>query len=136
MSGLAKVYGQAVEPQNDLYAGFAPRKKKSKRIIRYKGRSLIFWGIILYVVLVFGYWHYKINVVNAEILSLEAQKSALLAEQALLNDKKELVLSKEYIEKTARENLGLVKPGEKVLLFAKPGEVMPLEVDEHEEIYD
>ena len=61
---------------------------------------------------------------------------ALQLEKNQLEKQKELVQDEKYVEKLARENLGLVKPGEKLILLAEPGEVMPLEMDENAEIYD
>ncbi|WP_227764014.1 FtsB family cell division protein [Zhaonella formicivorans] len=135
LSHLPKVY-DALELGYREYVPKPGRKTTIKRRVRFKGRALLFGAVIFYVLLLFGYWHYKINQVEAEIQALEAQKNAILAEQARLKEQKKLVMSKEYVERAARENLGLVKPGETVLLFAEPGKVRPLKLKDKSEIYD
>jgi cell division protein FtsB len=129
-----KTYGNVIELE---YATISSKKSKSsKPKIRWNGRRLICTLLIVYVAANFGYWHYKINKVNAQIESLELKKMALQLEKNQLEKQKELVQDEKYVEKLARENLDLVKPGEKLILLAEPGEVMPLEMDENTEIYD
>lgn len=116
-------------------------KEVPKRLIRRKKKKyspgrLLLLGVALAYLLSFGYWSYKINQLDAQIEALEKQKMAVLAEQNRLLEQKKLVMSHEYVEKLARENLGLVKPGEKVVLFAEPGEVMPLKEEGKTELYD
>lgn len=49
---------------------------------------------------------------QAQIALLEAQRDEIVAENAMLERKIAFSKTDEYIERTAREDLGLLKPGE------------------------
>jgi cell division protein FtsL len=60
--------------------------------------------------------------VQHEIENIQQQMDELRRKNAELNQQVEQLSSDAYIEREAREKLGLVKPGEKIILEAKPGE--------------
>ena len=60
--------------------------------------------------------------VQDEMKNIKAQMQELQAKNVELRQKVEQLSSDAYIEREAREKLGLVKPGEKIILEAKPGE--------------
>lgn len=134
MSQVLRNYDNVIEL--DYHTAVRKRPTSAKRKVRFKGKRLVCTLLVLYLVTLFGYWHYKISRVNAEIKNLEAQKMVLQLEKNKLQEKKKLVQGEAYVEQMARANLGLVKPGEKVILLAEPGEAMPLESDANMEIYD
>lgn len=131
-----KIYVYGTQSKEYLESTTATKRIARRKKRKYSPGRLLLLGAALAYLLSFGYWSYKINQYDAQIEALERQKNAVLAEQKRLLEQKELVMSPEYVEKLARENLGLVKPGEKVVLFAEPGEVMPLKEEGKTELYD
>lgn len=59
--------------------------------------------------------------VRDEIVKLRAQMDDIKVKNADLRKQIDQLNSEAYIEREAREKLGLVKPGEKIILEAKPG---------------
>ncbi len=90
--------------------------KKPKDYILSKGVILIFITIII----VAGITYYgnikKINNLKIKIDRLEAQIVAAEQERQALNEELDKLDSDQYIEKIARQKLGLVKPGEVLLI--------------------
>lgn len=136
MNQPAKVYVTSSHTLQHSYKSAPVRKKLTRRKKKPSPFRLLLLAVVAAYLLAFGYWSYKINQLDAQIRALEMEKEAVLAEQNRLLEQKQLVMSPEYVEKLARENLGLVKPGEKVVLFAKPGEVMPLKEAGSQGLYD
>lgn len=134
MNHALKTYGNVIEL--DYQTNKTKKPRTFKRKVKWNAKRLICTLLVLYVAANFGYWHYKIYKADLQIESLELKKMALELEKAQLEEKKELVQGEKYVEQMARESLGLVKPGEKLILLAEPGEVMPLEIDENMELYD
>ena len=64
----------------------------------------------------------KMYNVQREITNIQEQMNQLKANNDTLKKQLEQLNSEAYIEREAREKLGLVKPGEKIILEAKPGE--------------
>lgn len=60
-----------------------------------------------------------------QIRTCQEQKEALLAEGRRLQEQIQELNKDSYIERIAREELGLVKPGETVIIPAVPGQVRP-----------
>lgn len=77
--------------------------------------------------LFYSFLHVGISLykVEKELDFYRQQKAALLAEQARLQEEIRKLNSDIYIERIAREELGLIKPGEKVILPAKPASDIP-----------
>ena len=133
MNQALKTYGNVIELD---YQRASRKKSAQKRKLKWNVKRLLCTALIIYLTANFGIWHYKIRKVNAQIEDLEHQKTALELERSRLEEKKELVQGEAYVEGLARKNLGLIKPGEKVIMLAEPGEVMPLERDDNMELYD
>lgn len=102
----------------------AGRGNGKKRTRRWKVTPR-FWALLaaafaLYMAVSYatGFWHIwrlerEIARVRAELQRLEAENAALQAQLSYMQ-------SDEYIEKVAREELGLVMPGETAVVVAAP----------------
>ncbi|MGI9861006.1 septum formation initiator family protein [Moorella naiadis] len=82
--------------------------------------------IILYLLYSFGHLGLALYQTNLQMRAYENQKAALLQQNASLKQQIQELNSDSYIERVAREELGLVKPGERVIMPAQPGQVRPL----------
>ncbi|GAW92237.1 FtsB family cell division protein [Calderihabitans maritimus] len=103
------------------------RKVKYRLIFRPNLKTLIIYFLLAYLLFSFGQVHYKIRQQEAYLAQLEKQKQGLARENQKLKEQIRMLQSDAYIERIAREELGLVKPGETILLPAQPGEVIPLD---------
>lgn len=87
-----------------------------------KSRKLFHWLIFLMIVY-FGYVGYQqeIHMINIDrdMQEASAQLEALQKDNAALREEKAKLNRPEYIEKIAREELGLVKEGEMPYITAK-----------------
>lgn len=110
------------------YENYIRPSVRTKRRLRFswKPGTLVLVAVLAYAVFAFGQVYYQIHSLNKTKASLEAQLSQLQSENKALHDKAQMVNSDAYIEKLAREELGLVKPGETVMMPAYPGDVKPL----------
>lgn len=100
------------------------KKQKPRRRLKYKlsGPGLIFLIILGFIFYSFGGQMVEMYNVQDEMKNIKAQMQELQAKNVELRQKVEQLSSDAYIEREAREKLGLVKPGEKIILEAKPGE--------------
>jgi len=96
-------------------------KLKGKR--RIQKRFFVFLFVLSYVIFSFGRQFYRIHQLNAEIDGYENHKMALLQEEKLLQEEITLLNNQAYIERIAREELGLIKPGETLLVPGKVDDV-------------
>ncbi|WP_406677479.1 FtsB family cell division protein [Moorella sp. ACPs] len=62
---------------------------------------------------------------NLQIKACQEQKAVLMAESSRLHEQIKDLNNDSYIERMAREELGLIKPGETVIVPAVPGQVRP-----------
>ncbi|WP_418791345.1 FtsB family cell division protein [Phosphitispora sp. TUW77] len=102
--------------------GIIKKPKRKKLRYKLKGPSvivLILLGMIFYS---FGGQMVKMYNVQSEITNIQEEMDQIKANNELLKQQLEQLNSKTYIEREAREKLGLVKPGEKIILEAEPGE--------------
>lgn len=83
-----------------------------KRKKRFKIRHLILLVIVIFLVVTITKQQLKINKIKGEQAMVEAQIQEALKEQQELKKQIELLKTDSYIEKIARDELGLVKPGE------------------------
>ncbi len=103
------------------------KNKPSK--YRVKKRFLLFLGLLVYVAICFGQQFYRLNNLDKEIEGYLQVKNELIKEQEELKAEIALLENKSYIERIAREDLGLIKPGETLLVPGEPGnlpEVKPI----------
>ncbi len=99
-------------------------KKKTKN----KKKVFILVGllIVVFLIIIFGQMIWLNHKMDLEIQSKKQQLKELEIQQALLYEEIEKIQDPVYIERMARERLGLVKEGEKVIMPATPGDVRPL----------
>lgn len=65
-----------------------------------------------------------------EVDRLSAELEQLKVERQRLEQEKERLSTDAYVEQVARRQLGFVKPGEVVVVRAKPGNAVPLKKDQ------
>ncbi|AOQ22590.1 Cell division protein FtsL [Moorella thermoacetica] len=87
--------------------------------------ELIIILVAVYLLYSFAHLGLALYQTNLQIQAYENQKAALLQENTRLRQEIQELNSDSYIEKVAREELGLVKPGERVIMSAQPGQVRP-----------
>ncbi|MDN5344256.1 MAG: hypothetical protein PWQ18_367 [Clostridia bacterium] len=80
---------------------------------------------IVYTVYSFAHVGVALYQTRLQLRDYQEQKAALIAEGDRLREQIEELNNDSYIERVAREELGLVKPGEKVIIPAVPGQVRP-----------
>ncbi|MFA5715060.1 MAG: septum formation initiator family protein [Candidatus Paceibacterota bacterium] len=108
-----------------------PKKRKKVKWgvnINKKGISIFFWS--LFCVWFVGFLLYS-NVkmfqkrmeLNKELQKIDSNVESLTKEKDLLKFRVGETSSKEYLEKVAREDLGMQKPGEKVVVIKKSDSV-------------
>ncbi len=112
-------------------------QKKRRRRFKWKLGSLVLLLVLGYILFSFGRVYYQIHQLNLKKSALERELHALERENRALIEKVRLVQTDAYIEKLAREELGLVKPGETIMVPAFPGDAKPLkETDKNRDIRD
>ena len=94
---------------------------KNKPKYRVKKGYLLLFCLFAYVAICFGQQFYRINHIDKEIADYLQVKKQLLEEQELLKGEIALLQNKSYIERIAREDLGMIKPGETLLVPGEPG---------------
>lgn len=85
--------------------------KKKLRI-----RLIVVIGALIYLSFIFIEQQNLIEIKNAEMQALQSKIEEENIVSNELNEKKDLIDSPEYIEKIAREKLGMVKSDEKVFV--------------------
>ncbi|MGD0152976.1 MAG: septum formation initiator family protein [Thermacetogeniaceae bacterium] len=78
--------------------------------------------------------HIKTWRLQSELNHLQQQKQALLQQQQQIKQQIGYYSSDTYVEEAARQELGLVKPGEALVLPAVPGKAKPLPKNYHANI--
>jgi cell division protein DivIC len=84
-----------------------------------KIRHLLILIFLIYVVSTLILQQFKIADLTQQGAELEAQKKALLQQREELKKEISLLHTDEYIEEIARDELGLVKPGEYIIKSAR-----------------
>ncbi|HHX95801.1 MAG TPA: hypothetical protein GX691_08325 [Clostridia bacterium] len=95
-----------------------PIKNRTKkgRLIKIKYGTLICAAVVFCIFWNLIQLHWTIVQLDREIDFYLQEKQQLLSYQEQLQKDMEMVQSGEYIEKLAREQLGMVKPGENLVL--------------------
>ena len=102
--------------------------KKNKKAGSWKNALFsILLGIAILLVIVFLFFtNWKINqrraVLTARIAALKEEIAILVQKNEELEKKKSQIEGEEYLEKVARDQLNLKKPGEEVVVVAKEKE--------------
>lgn len=111
--------------KNNNVVNIVPAKKKNtkKKKLKFKlnGPVAIFLILLGFLLYSFSGQVIEMYKVRAEINKIRSQMNDLQAKNAELRKQVEQLSSNAYIEREAREKLGLVKPGEKIILEAKTG---------------
>ncbi|HOV80316.1 MAG TPA: septum formation initiator family protein [Bacillota bacterium] len=87
-------------------------QKKKFRLSKGRLPALIALLILMYLAASFGNQFSRISSLQREIENIQQQVNELQQKNAALRQELQMVQSDSYIEKIAREKLGLVKPGE------------------------
>lgn len=99
------------------------KKQTPKKKLKFKlgGPGLIFLVILGFIFYSFGGQMFELYTVQDEMKNIKTQMQELQNKNVELRKQVEQLSSDAYIEREAREKLGLVKPGEKIILETKPG---------------
>ncbi len=95
--------------------------ERAKLKFKLKGPSIILLVLLGFIFYSFGGQMVEMYNVQHEIKKIRVQMDELRAKNTDLRKQIDQLKSDAYIEREAREKLGLVKPGEKIILEAKPG---------------
>ena len=110
----------------------APRKKararKSFSISRSRLPAVVLSLLLVYLVISFCTQFSKLTVMQRDVRNIQQQVQEMQQKNASLREELRLAQSDAYIEKTAREKIGLVKPGETRVITAVPGTAPEIEV--------
>jgi cell division protein FtsB len=90
--------------------------------------KLILYGVIFFQILLIGSLFKGIQLAikaRSRVTDLEARKAKVQEEQKKLSDQLTYVQSDYYVEKVAREELQLSKPGETVVLVPQNAAITP-----------
>jgi cell division protein FtsB len=98
---------------------FKKQSKKTKLKFRLNGPSVILLILLGFIFYSFGGQVVEMYNVQNEIKKIQGQMVELRTKNTDLGKQVDQLNSDAYIEREAREKLGLVKPGEKIILEAK-----------------
>ena len=96
--------------------------KRPRRRVRPKRWVIILCVLVLWIGFNFARNAYRNYRLRVEIESLQREIAALELRNKQLEEEIANWQSPEYVERAAREELGLVKPGETVYILAQPAE--------------
>jgi len=105
---------------NSDYITVRRRKRKMPRYLKF-----VFAFVGAYLLFSFLVGGYQIWQIKKEITQYNQQKEDLLKIQQELTSELAALQEPEMIEKLARESLGMVKPGEILVVPAVPGDNIP-----------
>jgi len=105
------------------HSGYVKVRRRKRKMPRYMKFILGLLGV--YLLFSFAIGGYNIWQIKNEIAEYNLQKEELLKEQQQLENELVFLQEPEMIEKLARESLGMVKPGEILVVPAVPGEHLP-----------
>ncbi len=95
-----------------------PRKKKRNRDITSRGLFIkIGISLMLFLLVILGYYSYRVQQLQAELKENEEKVTAREEKGEELEKEIRQLEQEEYIEKLARRRLGLVKPGETIIII-------------------
>lgn len=87
-----------------------------KTVLKRYGKKLIFIAVAVYAICTFISQQQTLNAYSAEVTSYQEKIAKQEETKTSLTEMKENVNSPEYIEKIAREKLGMYLPNEKVYI--------------------
>ncbi|MCL6560745.1 MAG: septum formation initiator family protein [Firmicutes bacterium] len=87
-------------------------RRKSFNLSRSKLPTIVMLILLGYLAITFGSQLTRLSSMNRDVQNIKQQVQELQQKNAALREELRLVQSDAYVEKTAREKLGLVKQGE------------------------
>lgn len=104
-------------------------RRKSLNLSKSRLPALIMVLLLSYLAISVGAEFSKISSMQRDVLSIQQEVQALQQKNSALRQELQVVQSDAFVEKTAREKLGLVKQGETRVLTVEPGtKLKPLEL--------
>lgn len=118
---LRKEWEVFYPPEEKAAPGKRSRPKKSFNLSR--SRIPVLVGVFLLAYMAFSFYSQfnKLANMRNDVSSIQQQVDDLQQKNASLRDELRMVQSDAYIEKTAREKIGLIKPGETRVIPVEPG---------------
>lgn len=104
-----------VAPENQ------PVRRKSLNLSKSKFPSLMFILLLGYLAVSFSAQFSKLSNMQRDVLSIQQEVQDLKQRNTALRQELQAVQTDAYVEKTARDQLGLIKPGETRVLTVAPG---------------
>jgi cell division protein FtsB len=98
-----------------------PKKRNFKK--RFQTWHILLLLIFAFIVYSFGSEYLKLDKLNQKYMALQVEKQSLLLQEKMLLSQHKYMESPAFIELTARKELGFIKPGEYLVVAAKPGNV-------------
>lgn len=121
MSEPARKLKEVYLPQPEKMAPDSQQvKRKSFNLSKSKFPSLIFVLLLGYLAVSFGTQFSKLSNMQRDVLSIQLEVKDLQQRNTALRQELQEVQSDAYVEKTAREKLGLIKPGETRVVTVDP----------------
>jgi cell division protein FtsB len=116
-------------PQEKMAPARQTVRRRSLNLSKSKVPTLIAVLLLAYLAVSVGAEFSKISSMQRDVLSIQQEVKDLQQRNTALRQELQVVQSDAYVEKTAREKLGLIKQGETRVLTVTPGtQVQPLEV--------
>lgn len=97
------------------------RARKSFSISRSRLPAVVLSLLLVYLVISFCTQFSKLSVMQRDVQNIQLQVQEMQQKNAALRDELRLAQSDAYIEKVAREKIGLVKQGETRIVTVAPG---------------
>ena len=122
MSEPARILNEPYFPMPEKTAPHSqPVRRKSLNLTKSKFPSLVFVLLLSYLAVSFGTQFSKLSNMQKDVLAIQQEVQQLQERNTTLRQELQAVQSDAYVEKTAREKLGLVKQGETRVLTVAPG---------------
>jgi cell division protein DivIC len=103
-----------------------PERRKSFNLAKSKLPNLVFVLLLCYLAVACTSQFSKLYNMERDVVSIREEVEYLKQRNADLRQELQTVQSDAYIEKTAREKLGLIKQGETRVLTVAPGTELPV----------
>lgn len=94
------------------------KAKPAKRRVRWG--SLLLIALVLWLVWTFGQGFMQSYQLRQDLAEVESRIRAVEIRNENIRDELERLQSAEYVERVAREELGLVNPGEELYILSQP----------------
>jgi len=102
----------------------------------FRPKTLVVLGLIGFALVSFVPQYFRIRAMNTDLNRLRHQLSTLEKQNQTLKGDISRLATDGAVERIAREELGFVKPGEEVILPARPGQAVPLQTGNKQNLPD